>query len=197
MLRRSYTATDLARFDEDARAQLIDGVLVFEESRPVVLGAVQAALAYGLAGPYHLGLNGPGGWWIFTETDIILASDQAYRPDLCGVLRERMPVFQDRPQLDLRPDWVCEILSPTSVKHDLVAKRRGYHRAAVPWYWLADPANATLTALRWEPAGYVLHAVATLLETAYLPPFEAAALPMQAIFPVPAGRTPQDFIQEE
>lgn len=66
--------------------------------------------------------------------------------------------------IDTPPSWVCEIISPTSVRQDRVAKRRWYAAAGIAHYWIVDPDARTLEALElredrwlevgtWEDAG--------------------------------------------
>lgn len=69
----------------------------------------------------------------------------------------RLPVPDVRPITTL-PDWVCEIISPTSVRQDRVAKRRAYAAAGISHYWIVDPDAHTLGALelrddRWLEVG--------------------------------------------
>jgi Uma2 family endonuclease len=54
----------------------------------------------------------------------------------------------------VRPDWICEVISPSNANVDTVKKLRIYHQARVPHYWIADPRDATLTVMRWDEAGY-------------------------------------------
>ena len=45
----------------------------------------------------------------------------------------------------LRPDWLCEVLSDSNARNDLVKEMRVYHRASVPRYWIVDPDRETLS----------------------------------------------------
>ena len=74
-------------------------------------------------------------------------------PDLAGWRRERMPALvADEPFFTLAPDWVCEVLSPTTVKHDRAGKLRIYARERVPFAWLVDPLGRTLEVLVLGPS---------------------------------------------
>ena len=46
------------------------------------------------------------------------------RPDVAGWLRERLaePPEDDDAVVAVRPDWVCEIISPRKAAHDLEQK---------------------------------------------------------------------------
>lgn len=101
------------------------------------------------------------------------------RPDLLGWRRDKHPVL---PTLDARgvvtcvPDWICEVLSPSTAHVDMGPKRIGYHRAGVGHYWLLDPQNGTLTVLRWTPDGYLVVLVAFKGEMVRAEPFEAVEI---------------------
>jgi Uma2 family endonuclease len=75
-------------------------------------------------------------------------------PDLAGWRRERFPVSEDRNWITVTPDWVCEILSPSSAGTDKAGKMPMHARHGVSFLWLLDPAARTpdvfgLEAGRW------------------------------------------------
>lgn len=43
------------------------------------------------------------------------------------------------PPVRTRPDWVCELLSPSNAKRDLIDKLQVLHANRVPHYWIVDP----------------------------------------------------------
>ena len=51
---------------------------------------------------------------------------------------------------------MCELLSPSNAKRDLVDKFQVLHTNQVPHYWIADPVEKTLIVHRWEPRGYLV-----------------------------------------
>ena len=91
--------------------------------RPAMRHAhASSSLGTKIGGPFHHDAGGPGGWWIIDEPELHLGEDILV-PDLAGWRRERMPVFPDAPYAMLAPDWVCEVLSPSTRKLDLHGKR--------------------------------------------------------------------------
>jgi Uma2 family endonuclease len=82
----------------------------------------------------------------------------------------------------VQPDWVCEILSPENATNDTVRKLRLYHGVAVPNYWLLDPRDATLTAMRWNRDGYITLLRAERGETVRAEPFEAIEIAVATLF---------------
>lgn len=78
-------------------------------------------------------------------------------PNLAGWCRERMPVIPDGVGFTLVPDWLCEVLSPTTTKLDR-EKLRVYAREGVRHLWLVDPIEQVLelyglSSSRWERLG--------------------------------------------
>jgi Uma2 family endonuclease len=62
------------------------------------------------------------------------------RPDLAGWRRERMPSPPtDSHKFTLCPDWVCEVLSPSTTSYDTIVKMPRYLEAGVRWAWIVDP----------------------------------------------------------
>lgn len=82
----------------------------------------------------------------------------------------------------VRPDWICEILSPGNAGHDLVTKKRIYHRHEVPHYWILDPRDESLTVHRFSPDGYVEVLLAQRGERVRAEPFASIELAVGVFF---------------
>lgn len=138
-------------------AELIDGELRLQ-SRPAKPHAMAAtALSEELGPPFKRGRGGPGGWILLFEPEVHLAADVVV-PDLAGWRRERMPaVVADLPYFELAPDWVCEVMSPSTEKYDRTDKLRLYARSSMPWVWLLNPLTHTLEVLRLHEGSWLLH----------------------------------------
>jgi Uma2 family endonuclease len=76
----------------------------------------------------------------------------------------------------VRPDWVCEILSPSTARYDIVQKQRTLHAHLVPHYWILDPEHETLTVLRYAEAAYLRVLDAGLGDVVRAEPFEAVEI---------------------
>lgn len=167
---------DLLAIPEDERFhEIIDGELVQKAQPSPRHSAVQVELPAEITnfyGPRSRG-RGPGGWQFMTEADILFEPTQIYRPDVAGWRRERMPRMPDEPVVTLRPDWVCEILSPSNKQNDLLKKLRTYQRCQVPHYWILDPDGEALIIYRWMAEGYLLVQTAQGSERIRPEPFDA------------------------
>ncbi|MDE0348003.1 MAG: Uma2 family endonuclease [Boseongicola sp.] len=132
--------------------------------------------------PFNYGDGGPGGWWIVFEPELHLAEDIVV-PDLAGWRRETMPEYPDAAYFMIAPDWVCEVLSPSTRRLDLSEKRALYAREGVRHLWFVDPDARTLEAFELRDGQWVL--LATLADDApvSLPPFDAITFPLDALWP--------------
>ena len=74
-------------------------------------------------------------------------------PDIAAWRRTRLPAFAAEPYLTLAPDWVCEVLSPSTEKLDRGEKLRVYARERVEYVWLIDPLGQTLEVLALDQRG--------------------------------------------
>jgi Uma2 family endonuclease len=190
MTRKRATYADLLALPEDVRAEIIAGEIVFEGENgtsPAALprhSKVQGAARRFLGGPFDDddGRGGPGGWWIFVEVDVALGEHEIVRPDLAGWRRERLPRPGTTCPIDVVPDWVCEIISPSTAARDRVTKRALYARSGVPHYWLIDPETRVLEALALRDGAWVDVGAYDDSATARIAPFEAIELELGRLF---------------
>ena len=108
---------------------------------------------------FERGLGGPGGWWIQDEPELSLAVDPDYDPVVPGVAGWRsqsMPAAPATAQFHVRPDWVCEVLSPGTARRDRMLKMAFYARAGVSHAWLVDPLVETIEVFRLERGQWML-----------------------------------------
>jgi Uma2 family endonuclease len=187
--RSNATYADLLALPEDVRAEVIRGVVETTPSPLPIHSRAQGALARSIGGPFDEGhgRGGPGGWWILTEVDVQLAKHDIVRPDVAGWKRERLPDPWDLRPIDVVPDWICEIISPSNAAHDRVTKANLYAEHAVPFYWLVDPAERVLEALRLADGAWVRTGSYDEDAVARTPPFEEAEVEVGLLFP-PAPR---------
>ena len=146
---RSATYEDLVKLPDHVVAEIVDGEL-HASPRPAPAHAIAGSSVGGvIIGPYGFGRGGPGGWWILDEPELHLGPDVLV-PDLAGWKRERMPQRPDTAYFPLAPDWVCEVLSPSTTRLDRTRKLGIYARELVAHAWLIDPLAETLEVFRLE-----------------------------------------------
>jgi len=148
--RRYATYEDVLAAPPHMIAEVIGGELRLQPRPAKPHAAAATALGADLIHPFSRGRGGPGGWIILDEPELHLRADILV-PDLAGWRRTRMPtIVADEPFFTLAPDWIAEVLSPSTGKYDRTDKLAIYCRERVPWVWLVDPLQRTLEVLRLE-----------------------------------------------
>ena len=181
---RRATYQDVLDAPPDKVAEVVDGAL-YIFNRPAPPHARSSSVLGGIINPaFDLGRGGPGGWWILDEPELHLGDDIVV-PDIAGWRRERMPVFPDTAYFTLAPDWVCEVLSPSTRKLDLGGKSAVYARAGVGYIWFVDPIARSLEANMLRGGEWVESAMLYDDATVSLPPFEAISFNLGDLWPPP------------
>ncbi len=100
-----------------------------------------------LHGPYQRGRGGPGGWWILVEPEVHFVPDQEVAvPDVAGWQKLRMPDIPEGHKFTVTPDWICEVLSPSTESIDREIKMPLYANYGVRFLWLVHPTKKRLEA---------------------------------------------------
>jgi Uma2 family endonuclease len=156
--KKRVTYEDLFTIPENTTGEIIGGELIVSPrpSRKHVYAASTLGSEIGPA--YHTGRGGPGGWIILIEPEIGLGEDILV-PDLAGWKRERLPASEEHNWISVSPDWICEIISPRTVRTDRVKKVRVYAQHKIPHLWLIDPIHKTLETYRFQSGSFMLAGV--------------------------------------
>lgn len=136
--RRTATYEDLLAVPEPLVAEILFGELVTHPRPAPRHVRVASRLEMILGPPFDLGDDGPGGWVFFGEPELHLG-DHIVVPDLAAWRRERLADFPDTAWLEVAPDWVCEVLSPSTESYDRGDKRLIYAAAGVDHVWHINP----------------------------------------------------------
>ncbi len=171
-------------------AELVRGVL-HTHPRPAPAHALAASrVGAELEPPFGRGRGGPGGWWILDEPELHFRSGDVLVPDLAGWRVERLPALPSTAYFEVVPDWICEVVSPSTEATDRADKMPVYAEAGVEHAWLVDPILKTLEVFR--RAGERWLVVATYKDEARVraEPFDAIELDLAAFWspPTPAQR---------
>ncbi|MBZ5714492.1 Uma2 family endonuclease [Nannocystis pusilla] len=180
--RKLKTYEDLLDLPEDVRAELHAGELVTQPGGLPDHGHAQLGMGRFIGGPFGDDTDGPGGWWILPEVDVRFTRHDVTRPDLAGWRRTRLPSPSGIRPIDVVPDWICEVLSPSNARHDRVFKARLYAAHGVPYYWLVDPAERILEAYVLKDSQWLVAGTWDDTAVARVPPFEAVELPVGRLF---------------
>jgi Uma2 family endonuclease len=99
-------------------------------------------------------------------------------PDVAGWRRERVPFLPNAPWSDVAPDWVCEVVSPSTEAIDRGRKRTIYGREGVSHLWLVNPLAKTLEVYRLSDFKWTLLQTAVNDEVVQVEPFGSVAIDM-------------------
>ncbi|MBN2574579.1 MAG: Uma2 family endonuclease [Deltaproteobacteria bacterium] len=182
---------DILRLPENVIGEIVDGDLIVSP-RPAARHALASSAIGGeLAGPFHRGRGGPGGWVILFEPELHLGA-QVLVPDLAGWRRERMATFPDVAYFSLAPDWVCEVLSPATAIVDRTGKQHIYREHGVSWLWFVDPSARTIEVLSRGERGWLVADTFGGEGEARIPPFDAVVFDIGALWDInpPPGQAP-------
>jgi len=138
-------------------AEIVDGEL-YASPRPASPHALATSALGQDLGPFSRRRGtpgGPGGWWILDEPELHFGEDVLV-PDLAGWRHERMSTVPDVAYFELPPDWLCEVVSPTTGRLDRVRKMPVYAREGVHHLWLVDPIARTLEVYRLDGQCWVV-----------------------------------------
>jgi Uma2 family endonuclease len=97
-------------------------------------------------------------------------------PDYAGWRRARLPVLPDVAALEVAPDWVCEVISPSTSYIDRSRKMRIYARERIGHLWIVDPILRTLEVYRLEDARWIATSAHGGGDVVRIEPFDAIEL---------------------
>jgi len=174
---------DLYTIPENMIGEIIDGEL-FVSPRPSPRHSkVSSVLSMGIGPPFQFAHGGPGGWIILYEVEIKLAEEcHPIVPDLSGWRIERFPETIDTNWISVPPDWVCEILSPRTVRLDRVTKMPKYLNFGVQYVWLIDPSNKTMEVYRSEAGRWVVLGVYAEKDRVRAEPFQEIEIDLEGLW---------------
>jgi len=145
-----FTYADYCRWPEDERWELIDGEAYAMASAP---SRIHQEFTVELIRQIANALRGHPCRVYVAPFDVRLPRGPEADDQIDTVVQPDLAVICDRTKLDDKgcrgaPDWIIEILSPSSAAHDQIRKRALYERQGVREYWLLHPIDRVLTIYR-------------------------------------------------
>ncbi|MEZ5788975.1 MAG: Uma2 family endonuclease [Xanthobacteraceae bacterium] len=184
---RPATYADIEALPPNVVGEILFGVL-HTRPRPaprhgVAAGRLQSELTF----PFQRGRGGPGGWFFIVEPELHL-DPHVVVPDIGGWRRERLTPFPDAAFIETPPDWIAEILSPSTQAIDRTDKLAVYAAAGVGHCWYVDPIAKTLEVLALTGGKWLLAATFKEDDPVSAPPFQAHTFPLDVLWvPEPSG----------
>ncbi len=178
---KMWTWEDIVHLPETEQPEIISGQPFARATPRGTQGRIVTQLARHV-GPADDPSLGQSGWWISVEPCIRLNPHAIVGPDLAGWKKERLPELPDDWPLDVRPDWVCEVLSPGTARYDRSTKAQLYALSGIPWFWLVDPSERLVEVLELDRGSWRIHGCFGDDEVVKLPPFDGVELALGRLF---------------
>ena len=140
---------------EDVKAEFVNGKIIMHS--PVKRGHLRANRRLSKVLDTFVVANNLGE--TSTEKALVALTRNDYEPDLCFWGKEKADLFDDNTLVHSAPDFVVEILSPSTTKHDRETKFEDYALHGIREYWIIDPDKQTVEQF----------ALLTPTDTSYLP----------------------------
>jgi Uma2 family endonuclease len=175
--KKTDTYSELLNLPENLVGEIIGGELHTQPRPAGPHASASSVLGMDIGSAFHRGRGGPGGWWIIDEPEIHFVRDvEMLVPDLAGWRRERMPSLPQDHRFEVVPDWICEVLSPSTMKKDRMLKMKVYARDGVAYLWLVDPLAKTLETFALDNGRWTVTGLYTDEDEVRAPPFDAVPL---------------------
>jgi Uma2 family endonuclease len=171
---KSATYEDILALPANLVGEIVHGRLI-THPRPAPRHArASSNLGVKIGGSFDVGDDGPGGWWILDEPELHVGG-HILVPDLAGWRRSRMPRLPDAAWFECVPDWVCEVLSPSTASDDRNEKMPLYARLNVGHAWRVDPDARVLEAYENRQGRWWMVQTRGGDDRASIPPFDTLA----------------------
>ena len=142
-----YTIDDIYNLPDGQRAELIDGELYMMATPGRIHQRLVMDLSY-LIENYIRNKNGDCEVYPAPFAVFLYADDNIYlEPDI-SVICDKNKLTDEG--CKGAPDWIIEIVSPSSRPMDYVQKLLKYGTAGVREYWIVDPVNMRITVYNFE-----------------------------------------------
>jgi Uma2 family endonuclease len=152
-----HTYADYLTWSRDYGDELIDGVAYIREPpspsrrHQEFVGELYRQAANALEGKSCRACIAPSDVRLPKNGEADDQIDTVVQPDVFIVCDRRK---QDERGLRGAPDWLAEVLSPTTASYDRNLKLAAYERAGVPEVWLIHPTEQTLAIYRLQDRRY-------------------------------------------
>lgn len=154
---RHYTYADYLTWTDSPDRELVNGIAYVREP-PAPVWTHQAIVGE-LYRQVADALDQTSCRVFVAPVDVLLPKSTEADDQIDTVVQPDVLIVSDLQKLDSRrlrgaPDWIAEVLSPKTARHDRTVKLRAYERAGVREAWLVDPNDRTVAIYRLEEGHY-------------------------------------------
>lgn len=152
MQTKLYTEADYFNLPENVRAELIDGTLIYNQAAP---SRIHQTILMELSGTIRDYLKAKGGACRVYPAPFAVKlkenRDTIVEPDISVICDPNKLTDHG---CTGAPDWIIEIISPSTASHDYVRKLNLYMDAGVREYWIVDPQSEKILVYHLEHAEF-------------------------------------------
>ena len=144
---RRFTYADYLKWPDEERWELIDGEAYAMSPAPTISHQTAAGQLFR---QIDEALDGAPCRALIAPVDVLLPTPDEADDHITTVVQPDILVVCDPTKITERnvrgaPDWIIEVLSPATARHDHLTKRALYERAGVREYWLVHPVDRVIT----------------------------------------------------
>ncbi len=176
------TYADIEALPPNIVGEILFGSLVTHPRPAPRHGAAAYALGGVVGSQYQFGNSGPGGWVFVVEPEIHFGPHVVV-PDIAGWKLENAAGIAEKAWIETPPDWVCEVLSPSTEKYDRSDKQRIYATYLVGHVWHVNPITKLLEVYERQDKNWLQTHVFKDQETVSAPPFESLTFNLGLLWP--------------
>lgn len=175
---RIATYADIEALPPKIVGQIAFGVLHAHPRPAPRHGVASGALGAEMRFPFQQGRGGPGGWIFIDEPEVHLGP-HVVTPDIAGWRRETLPKLPATAFIETPPDWLCEVLSPSTQQFDRTDKLAVYAAFGVGHCWYVDPVAKTLEVLALTGGKWLIAATFKDADLVTAPPLRGPHVPVR------------------
>ena len=151
-----HTYADYLVWSRTHGDEVIDGTAFVREPAP---SATHQVILFELGQQIRNALKGSPSRIFVAPLDVRLPKTTNADDQIDTVVQPDLLIVSDPRKIDARgvcgaPDWVAEVLSPSTARYDRTVKLAAYERAGVREVWLVNPVDCKLTIYRLEKGRY-------------------------------------------
>ena len=147
-------------------------------------GSAASELLTDVSMRFGRGRGGPGGWKFIMEHELHLGPHVVV-PDISGWKIDRYPSHEQTSYTIVPPDWLCEVLSPSTGSLDRLHKLKIYAEYGVHHCWYVDPIAQSLEVFILSNASYLVGPTFTGADPVIAPPFESHTFDLSLLWDTP------------
>jgi Uma2 family endonuclease len=185
---RPATYADVEALPPHIVGEILFGVLHTQPRPSPRHGIAALALGHEICGPFQ---KRSGGWIFMVEPELHLG-DHVIVPDIAGWRRERLPKLPDTAWIETPPDWVCEVLSPSTQRCDRTDKLAIHAMFGVGHCWYVDSIAHTLEVFALHGDKWLLAATFKEADSVAAAPFEVHTFALDVLWPYDVADAQQD-----